>query len=143
MLTHSHFYIIVKHIIITYCFIVDLMQHSGAYPMSFRKPFNGAEIALLLLYSFVLVTGSIGNGMVIKTFLASSDKPGSRFVICLAIIDLISSVWIPVRNMIPAIQQYPHWPFGKIACRVLTPLGMCFIYTSAWLLVGISFERLR
>ena len=113
------------------------------YDLSFRSPFTSMEITQLVLYAFVFISGTTGNLLVIKYFLRSPDQPGSRFVISLALIDLIASILVPIRNSIIIIYEFQHWPLGQIGCYMLWPWTECTLFASAWLLVAISLERVR
>ena len=113
---------------------------------SFRGPFTKVEMSLVSLNTFVFLVGIIGNAMVIKTFYAKRDQPGSRYVLVLAIVDLITSFWIPVIVVGVIInnisENFASWPFGKFVCY-LQPTQFSLFATSAWLLVAICLERVR
>ena len=125
-------------------FIIDLEKQAITYPLSLRRPWNGEDMTKVILYSIVFVTGTIGNGLVIRSFLQAVDKPGSRFVIALAVVDLIASVWVPFVSMSELAHNYKgHWSWGHTACVILIPWFPAAIWASAWLLVAISLERFR
>ena len=112
----------------------------------YRGPFTSFQYFLLSLYAFVILVGTVGNGMVIKTFYENRDQPGSRYVLVLAFVDFITSIWIPVMMIgliVVQISDYIHlWPFGKVLCY-LRPFGFSFFVVSSWLLVAICLERMR
>ena len=117
-------------------------------PMSpvYRAPFTQAEVLLLFMYVLVFLIGTVGNGVVIKIFYDNRDQPGSRCVLMLAIVDCISSIWIPVTmigQIVSKISDYlDAWPFGKVMCY-LRPFMLSLLAASAWLLVAICLERIR
>ena len=98
---------------------------------------------MITFYTFILVTGSVGNGFVIKSFLAEPDQPGSRFVVILATVDFISSILIPFVQISVLLFNSILWPLGEISCYILTPIPDSVVYASAWFLVAISLERAR
>ena len=124
----------------------DLRQTPVSMSPSYRGPFTQTEIVLLFMYVFVLLVGTVGNGLVIKTFYANRDRPGSRYVLVLAMIDLITSIWIPLVNIGKIVTTISHnfssWPFGKIACY-LRLFEFSLPAASAWLLIAICLERVR
>ena len=132
-----------QHFTSTILYILDLKVPPISYTIKFRRPYDSLDISKLLLYSFILVSGTIGNGMVIQAFLRSSGQPGSRFVVGLAVIDLVSSILIPLGNFILITFDHKHWPFGKIGFFILRPWKPSTFYASAWMLVSISLERAR
>ena len=113
---------------------------------SLREPFTRTEIFVLFMYVFVFLIGTVGNGMVIRIFYVNGDQLGSRYVLVLAFVDLITSIWIPA-NMVGIIvnkisDSNSPWPFGKVICY-LRPFHFSLFAASAWLLVAICLERVR
>ena len=123
-------------------FVLDLEEEPVNFKISFVGP-HYHTAAWITVYGLIFITGTIGNGIVIKSFLAKSAQPGCRFVVALALVDLISSIWIPLINIVLALYKSVHWPLGKICCYILRPFGISFMFASAWLLVAISLERAR
>ena len=131
-------------------------------PLSLRPPLLQDEIVLLTLYSFVFIVGTVGNGFVIHSF-ASNTAAGSRFVVALAIVDLITSIWVPcerflqmayrfhnfegrqslVSNLEEDYQDITHSPLSDSSCRFIHYCYPALFYASSWLLFAISCERLR
>ena len=91
----------------------------------------------------IFVAGTIGNGLVIKSFLRAPEQPGSRFIIGLAVIDLVCSVLVPLNNMIENVYGREHWPLGRVGCLIIKPWMSSTFYASAWMLVAISLQRTR
>ena len=95
------------------------------WSLSERPPFNVRDIVKICLYSLNLLVGTVGNALVIKYFASgdASGRPGSRFVIVLAGVDFISSIWLPARSIEKTLYHHPlmsfHiWGSGEITCRV-------------------------
>ena len=97
----------------------------------------------MILYIFIAISGTIGNAIVIKSFIRASDKPGSRFVVGLALIDLVASFLVPFYYIVVLVYAGQHWPLGKIACFMIVPWLPSPFFASAWMLVVISAERAR
>ena len=120
--------------------------------LAFREPLTTLQIAKLTLYSFVVVTGTFGNGWVIKLMYKNQSNYGSRFIIALAAVDMVSSLWIPFIWMHWILYEFRddplhsailHWPYGETLCLVLWPWFPCLLFMSAWLLLFIALERTR
>ena len=115
---------------------------------------HAAKSTIVIFYTIVFICGTVGNALVIRNYASSSTsgQNGAKFVIVLAIIDLISSVWVPFvevnkilffRPYVRIIETYSHWPYGKIPCYVLHGSFNMMFFASAWLLVAIGIERMR
>ena len=123
-------------------FVLDLEEKPVNFKISFVGP-HYKTAAWITIYGFIFIAGTIGNWLVIKSFLTKSAQPGCRFVVALALVDFISSIWIPLLNIVLALYKSGHWPLGKICCYILRPFDISFMLASAWLLVAISLERAR
>ena len=126
--------------------ILDLRQSPVSMSPSYRGPFTRTEIFQLSLYAFVILVGTVGNGLVIQKFFVDRDQPGSRFTLALGMLDLITSILIPMLVIGQIVNKTSDktssFPFGKVACY-LTPFDLSLFAASAWLLVAISLERIR
>ena len=124
-------------------YILDLKLSPIPYPLSFLDPYTASDISKLTLYTFILVSGSVGNALVIRSFIQVPDQPGTKFVIGLAITDVVASILIPFHNIVLLIYQNKHWPLGNVGCLLTIPWIDSLTIASAWLLVAISLERAR
>ena len=113
-----------------------------------RPPFKPLEILEFSIISLEFFIGTIGNALVIRTFVSPDalNRPGSKFIIVLACVDFLSSLWIPFLNIIDRLydfKHFNHWPFSELSCRVLLAFYPFLFYSNAWLLVAVSLERAR
>ena len=127
-------------------FIIDLRQSTVSMSPSHRGQYTRIEIFQLFLYAFVMLVGTVGNGLVIQKFFIDRDQPGSRFALALGMIDLITSIWLPMGKIGQIVNKISgrvfSFPFGKVACY-LRSFDASLFASSAWLLVAISLERIR
>ena len=115
--------------------------------LSLRQPLSILEKVYISLLSLTFPIGTIGNLLVMWYFALENKviRPGSRFVIVLAFIDFISSIWIPSIHIIEPLYKISgirHWPFGEVTCRIRF-LSSSMSYITSWLLLAISLERTR
>ena len=116
-----------------------------------RSSYNANEIYKLTLYAFILLTGTIGNAIVIKKFVFTEERkrPGSYFVAALAMVDMFSSIIIPFSYMTGVLFGHPgqpntsFWPWGKGLCYISFASEESVFYMSAVFLAAISLERTR
>ena len=106
-----------------------------------RRPYTASDAIQLILYLVIFLSGTIGNVIVIQSFVRTSEKPGSRFVVALALLDMITSMITPFQSII--MTMYDDYPLGKEACAAIAPIQLTNVFASAWLLVVISLERAR
>ena len=102
----------------------------------------------IILFSFVFLSGTLGNAFVMKSFAfgSESERAGSRFVIVLAAVDVLTSIWVPFHKITRVLFYFSpiyHWPYGKGSCGIIRSLYKSTFYASAWLLVAISLEKAR
>ena len=133
----------IKRVIYSYLYIIDLKTPPIPYQLSLRQPYTADDILTLTLYTLIFTSGTIGNAVVIKSFLRAPDQPGSRFVIGLGVVDFISSIFTPFGNIMFTIYDHKHWPLGKVGCLMYSSWSDSFQGASSWLLVAISLERAR
>ena len=112
--------------------------------------FNSVTVSVLTAYGILLVSGVVGNSLVIKWFLPQKNAPGSKLVIALAVTDLVSSILMPfmgthsiISNTFHPGYTWPKWFLDGALCHVMYGLPLVFVSVSAWILVTISVERYR
>ena len=101
-------------------------------------------VLLCIVYSAVLLVGSCTNSLVIYTIVNRSRRAaGDVFIIGLASVDFLASVFVPI-NMIPdIITHLKNWYYGNIGCKVLPVISPASIFASSWILVAIAVDRYR
>ena len=107
------------------------------------------DIILVILYSMVVLFGTVGNILVIRWFVKKEErkKAGNKLVVVLAINDFAASIFVPlllIHLIITDSTKPQHaWYLGKVMCRSLLALQLTFLIATPWLLVAISVERYR
>ena len=126
----------------------SILPSTDKIRLSIRQPFTVIEITTSCMYVLTIVIGTFGNVLVVKYFAQgeASARPGSKFVVVLAVIDFVSSLWMPgiaiVGDILYKFPFFYHWPFGESACYIFHFHGF-LIYSTPWLLLAISMERAR
>ncbi|KAL0168725.1 hypothetical protein M9458_036947, partial [Cirrhinus mrigala] len=94
----------------------------------------------LVCYFIVFLLGVPGNGLVVwVTAFRMPKSVNAQWFMNLAIADLLCCLSLPLL-MVPLAQDQ-HWPYGALACKVLTGLLYMTMYCSVLLLVVISLDR--
>ena len=102
------------------------------------------EIVQLIIYMIILVVGCVGNTLVILYF-GFKKKVKQRFsyyLINLAFVDLLTSLFTPVHFIYTIISQH-QWQIGLLACIGLSSLGPLTVNVSSWIITSIAIERHR
>lgn len=96
---------------------------------------------LYLLYSLIFVISVVGNGLVCYIVISTPRMRTvtNYFIMNLAVGDILSTIFCVPFTAIPYIQQY--WPFGSIACPVVSLFQAMPIYVSAYTMLVISVDR--
>ena len=105
-------------------------------------------ISLVVLYSLVTLLGTVGNILVVKWFGKKNmrQKAGNKMVVVLAVNDFASSIFVPFLRISSLIrlQEFSQVVvLRKALCYFSGGIMETFLIASSWLLVAISFDRLR
>ncbi|OQR78601.1 neuropeptide F receptor-like [Tropilaelaps mercedesae] len=98
-------------------------------------------VFLLTLYSLLIMTGAIGNGLVC---MAVARKPAMRtarnvYIINLAISDLILCLFTMPFTLVELILRY--WPLGTVTCKLVGGLEATSIFVSTISITAIAIDR--
>nr|AZZ09366.1 putative complement receptor c5a [Ctenopharyngodon idella] len=94
----------------------------------------------LVCYSIVFLLGVPGNGLVVwVTAFRMPNSVNAQWFLNLAIADLLCCLSLPF--LMVSLAQDKHWPFGDLACKLLSGLFYMMMYCSVLLLVVISLDR--
>ena len=110
---------------------------------------NKTDIVLIIFYGFVVISGTVGNILVIRWFGKKNErqKAGNKLVVVLAINDFLSSILVPLFQIHDLIRISHHplypWYLGEVMCYSLWGLNVTFVYATSFLLMAISIERFR
>lgn len=98
---------------------------------------------LLVLYSAIVIVGSLANALVILTILSERHmrrKATYIFICSLALSDLLFLlVSVPLFIAAPSLNT---WPFGTLMCKAVYYFEYLNGITSVFTLVGLSVDRL-
>ena len=106
------------------------------------------QISLVVLYSLVVLFGTVGNILVVRSFGKKNmrQKAGNKMVVVLAVNDCVSSIIVPFLRIssIIRLEEFSHFiVLRKTLCYLSAGIMETFLIASSWLLVAISFDRLR
>ncbi|KAJ6663657.1 hypothetical protein lerEdw1_009736 [Lerista edwardsae] len=91
-------------------------------------------------YCFILVLGTIRNGLVIFiTGFRMKETVNTIWILNLAIADFNFSIFLLFHIAYRAHNF--HWPFGRITCKLIHSLDSFHLFASVYLLVVISFDH--
>ena len=134
-------------------FQVDNINTSGNASQRMHSPNNtettNTELSMELLtvikitcYCIIIVTGTIGNLMlIINLALKRSRKTSQYFILNLAVVDLLTcTLSIPFDITLLVLGD---WPFGRVMCRLVYPLQTVFMAVSVSTLLCMALERHR
>lgn len=102
-------------------------------------------IFLCVLYVLIFIIGPICNGFVIYiiAFRHKQRNAGDIFVVYLASIDFLFSLFVPISYIPDIITQYQRWYYGKIFCKIFPIIPPLATFASSWVLVAIAIDRHR
>ncbi|XP_022689861.1 neuropeptide F receptor-like [Varroa jacobsoni] len=100
-------------------------------------------IGLLLVYSLLIMTGALGNGLVC---LAVARKPAMRtarniYIINLAISDLILCLFTMPFSLVEIVLKF--WPLGLVTCKLVAGLEATSIFVSTISIMAIAIDRYK
>lgn len=99
-------------------------------------------IVQITCYSAIVLTGSIGNFMLIFALaLERHRKTSQYFILNLATVDLLTCI-ISIPFDI-SLLLLSGWPFGSVLCRIIYPLQTLFMAVSVATLLCMALERHR
>ena len=113
---------------------------SQSTPSSTNNDIFNAILTVLL--AFVIITGLIGNTMVIVTIRGKRSMwtPCNFFLMNIAIADLLVAIVLtPLRTA----ELFNGWPLGEFLCQFVAPLQDVIVCVSVVLHTLIAFERYR
>lgn len=94
----------------------------------------------LICYSIVFLLGVPGNSLVVwVTAFRMPRSVNAQWFLNLALADLLCCLSLPLL-MVPLSQDL-HWPFGALACKIVSSLLYMLMYCSVLILTVISLDR--
>ena len=111
---------------------------------AWKLPLSG-KITLCIVYALIFVTGTIGNASVICTLglkRRNYRTGGKGLIIALAVTDFFSSIAMPFVMFNDLVSDF-RWHFGEFGCALFPAMNSMFLFASSWILVAISWERMR
>ncbi|XP_036393360.1 C5a anaphylatoxin chemotactic receptor 1 [Megalops cyprinoides] len=111
-------------------------------PFTFEDPpvLGVPHLISLVCYGLVFLLGAPGNALVVwVTAFRMPRSVNSLWFMHLALADLLCCLSLPLLMVPLAMDQ--HWPFGPLACKLLSGALSLTMYCSVLLLVLISLDR--
>ena len=105
-----------------------------------------AKIGFYILYTFIAISGTSGNSMVVYVIGIKhrAERSCDVHIISLAMADLLSSIFIPLVTIHDIFTDYDSWYlFGEVGCKLLGPMNHLTILVSSLMLVTISLNRIQ
>ncbi|KAG7242180.1 hypothetical protein INR49_024226, partial [Caranx melampygus] len=103
-------------------------------------PARHMNVAAVVIYSVIFVTGTVGNGLVIYvTGFRMKKTVNSVWFLNLALADFLFTAFL----LFVAISTFKEktWPFGYFMCKLTTFVGVVNMFASVFLLMAISLDR--
>ena len=107
------------------------------------------DYVLIVFYGVICITGTIGNGFIVKWFGAQDErkKAGNKLVAVLAVNEIVASICIPLPEIYFILMGKLRHEYAlfieRFLCHALPGAKVLFLTATAWLLMGISIERFR
>ncbi|XP_012941538.1 cardioacceleratory peptide receptor, partial [Aplysia californica] len=108
--------------------------------LGFPQYYKGAQIGFLVVLFFLIV---IGNVVVLAAIAVNKERRKSRmnfFIMHLALSDLLTGPLVVLADLISKISIY--WSAGNAVCRLHKFAQVVVMYSSTYLLVALSLDRL-
>jgi len=97
---------------------------------------------LVAIFLIIMISGVVGNLLVIYVFGNKKDKRSTEFLIFyLGIIDLMTSIFNPPLNIYWILTHFEKWHFGALGCKILPAIGPTMTTASGWVLLIFAVER--
>ncbi|KAK1786340.1 hypothetical protein P4O66_018043 [Electrophorus voltai] len=113
---------------------INITKGSQKPDPTYIKPIN------LILYTAVFLLGTVGNSLVIYvTGYKMKTTVNSIWFLNLAVADLLFTSFL-VLNIVSLFNNH-DWPFGFYMCKFHTLVSVLNMFTSIFLLTGISLDR--
>lgn len=109
--------------------------------------YQSNELFSLISFSFILVFGTLGNGLVVYVY-GFNGRKGKRFMkferlmLMLGVVDFISSLTNPT-YYIYQITYKRAFHFGPVLCRIIPALGPIFTSISLGIILIMALDRDR
>ena len=101
---------------------------------------DGRSVLVIVIYSFICVSGLVGNGLVIYVILryAKMKTVTNMYILNLAISDFLFLLDLPLVSVTAWLK---HWVFGEAMCKINFILYSITIFTSVFTLMTLSIDR--
>ena len=105
-----------------------------------------SEILNMIALVIACLLGTIGNLLVIYILAwkrRKHRKPFENLLSILAVVDLFTSMVVPVLFLYGAVTKYKRWDFGYVGCKLISSFFPVSVTLSQGILVLISYERYK
>ncbi|XP_039972948.1 chemokine-like receptor 1 [Xiphias gladius] len=113
---------------------------NSSQPVGVDRASKYIAIASVVIYSVVLLLGTLGNGLVIYvTGCRMKRTVNSVWFLNLAVADFLLTAFL-IFSIVSFSQEY-HWPFGHFMCKLNNFVSVVSMFASIFLLMTISLDR--
>lgn len=108
----------------------------------------GAKAVLFVIYALIFFIGVTANTVILYYLgwkpiqMKRKIRNGHGFIIALACTDLTACMVMPF-TMLNDLAFNFKWHYGAVFCHIIPSVNPVLMLISAWLLVAISYERIR
>lgn len=132
------FFFVQIRVLITFLKIFSLDNSTESQAVGMEH--NSVELATLVMFSVIFVTGTVGNGLVIYvTAFRMKRSVNSVWFLNLALADFLFTTFL-IFTIVNLVDHH-QWRFGLFMCKLNTLIAVINMFASIFLLTAVSVDR--